>query len=300
METEEEERSIQFAFPEPAPLRFSGSLLHVEKVSFAYPGTKRLVFKDINLTMELGDRVGLVGPNGHGKVGVVDARSEQTGEADSLQTTLLELITGSQTPTMGTITLHPRLKLSYYAQQALTDATFQSSTQTALEHFVQHAHSAEYRTEKMARGFLSQFDLKARIVDAMPVAKLSGGQRVKLILAEIMCSGPDLVIFDEVTTHLDSDSIQALIAALRRFPGAVLLISHDRQAIKEIVEGRKPEHSHSDDDDDDSTSSDDDAEVDGVGPKREGRTFLVKGGRMRLLPGGVEKYVGMVERDLRR
>lgn len=65
---EEVDKSIQFRFLDPIPLRFSGSLLHIENVSFAYPKSKRLIFKGINLTMELGDRVALVGPNGHGKV----------------------------------------------------------------------------------------------------------------------------------------------------------------------------------------------------------------------------------------
>jgi len=62
------ESSIRFAFPDPEPLRFAGSCLHVEDVSYTYPRSKKQIFKAVNLTMELGDRVGLVGPNGHGKV----------------------------------------------------------------------------------------------------------------------------------------------------------------------------------------------------------------------------------------
>lgn len=133
--------------------------------------------------MELGDRVGIVGPNGHGK------------------STLLELITGSRKPTSGSITLHPRLKLSYYAQHALTSPTLRESSLTALEHFIENAESSAHQNERMARSFLASFELKGRVADAVPVSKLSGGQRVKLILAEIMCSGPDLVIFDEVTSE---------------------------------------------------------------------------------------------------
>lgn len=181
IEVEEAQAGIQFSFPNPLPLRFAGSLLHVENLSYSY-NQKVKVLQQIHLTMELGDRVGLVGPNGQGK------------------STLIELIMGKRNPTAGTITFHSRIKIAYYAQNALTSSSFQECKQTALEHFLENAQSNEYQTERMARSFLAQFDLKARSVDAITVSKLSGGQKVKLILSEMMCCGPHLVVFDEVTS----------------------------------------------------------------------------------------------------
>jgi len=99
------------------------------------------------------------------------------------------------------------------------------------------------------------------------------------------------------SAHLDSDSIQALIAALKVFTGAVLLISHDRQAIKEIIEGKKSGDGEGDDDTQSSSSEEEEEEG---GLKRPGRTYLLKDGQMRLLTKGVEGYVGMVERRLNK
>lgn len=81
---------------------------------------------------------------------------------------------------------------------------FQTSKQTALQHFIDHCTAAELAQEGRARAFLAQFDLKGRTVDAMPIGKLSGGQRVKLLLAEVVCCGPHLLILDEVTSELRS------------------------------------------------------------------------------------------------
>lgn len=96
---------------------------------------------------------------------------------------------------------------------------------------------------------------------------------------------------------MDNDSIQALIDALKYFTGAVLLISHDRQAIKEIIE-EKVSDRRDDESDRDSDSSYDD--MDPSKGRRNGRTYLLKDGRMKLLERGVEDYIDKVERRMQR
>lgn len=100
----------------------------------------------------------------------------------------------------------------------------------------------------------------------------------------LSCLGPS-------AAHLDSDTVQALISALKSFAGAVLFVSHDRHAIKEIVEGKK---SQVEEDDTSVESSEEDQDE----LARPGRTFLLQDRQMRLMKRGVESYVDMVEKRL--
>lgn len=286
VEIEEQGPPVHYEFPDPDPLPFAASLLHLENLTFQHQTAKRPLLKDVNITIDLGDRIGLVGPNGHGK------------------TTLLQLIMSERQPSSGNIQKHSRMQIAYYAQQAMADVEFQTSKQTALEHFLEHCSAQELINENRARGFLAQFDLKGRTVDTLPIGKLSGGQRVKLLLAEVVCGGPHILILDEVTTHMDSDSIRALIGALRRFRGAVILISHDRHAIKEVIEGiQKEEREGSGSEEESSEEEEEEKEglngslnPSGTAPQR--KTFLVRNGSVKALEKGVEEYVNSVEQSM--
>lgn len=284
IEIEEQGPPVHYEFPDPDPLPFAASLLHLENLTFQHQTAKQPLLKNVNITIDIGDRIGLVGPNGHGK------------------TTLLQLIMSERQPTSGNIQKHSRMRIAYYAQQAMADIDFQTSKQTALEHFLEHCSAQELLNENRARGFLAQFDLKGRTVDALPIGKLSGGQRVKLLLAEVVCVGPHILILDEVTTHMDSDSIRALIGALKRFKGAVILISHDRHAIKEVIEGRPTEEMEGSGSEDESSEEEEEDEElgslnpSGTAPQR--KTFLVRNGSVKVLEKGVEEYVSTVEQTM--
>lgn len=289
IEIDDDGPPVRYTFPDPDPLPFAASLLHLENISFQHERAKKPLLKEVNITVDIGDRIGLVGPNGHGK------------------TTLLSLIVGERMPTSGTIQKHARLRMAYYAQQAISDPLFHSSKQTALQHFMEHCAAQDIAQEARARGFLAQFDLKGRTVDAMPIGKLSGGQRVKLLLAEVVSSGPHLLILDEVTTHMDAESIKALIFALKAFRGAVILISHDRHAIKEVIEGKVSERGGVDGSSEDDTDEDEEgvleddtgeAIINPSGTAQQRRTFLVRNGRVKALDKGVEQYVESVERTM--
>lgn len=214
------DRPVKMAFPrQPPDLRFPGSLVSLEKVCFAYPRRRKVpVLSDIDLTIHPGQRVGLAGLNGSGK------------------TTLVSLIVGGNddavgglTPTSGSITRHPRAKFGRYSQQSVEEITAiagENRHLTALSHLQEYCGAA--MEEKDARQLLGSLGLQGRIVSDVPLALLSGGQKVRVALAKLLWPPPQLLILDEVTTHLDAESILGLINALREYDGALLVVSHDR------------------------------------------------------------------------
>ncbi len=207
----------KLSFPrQPSDLRFPGALVSLEKVSFAYPSRKKVpILTDIDLTIHPGARIGLAGLNGSGK------------------TTLVSLIMGSEdggsAPTSGTISRHARAKFGRFSQQSVEDITAiasSSSQLTALRHLMEHVGSE--MEEKNARGLLGSLGLHGQTVSDVPLILLSGGQMVRVALAKLLWPPPQLLILDEVTTHLDADTILSLIVALREYDGALLVVTHDR------------------------------------------------------------------------
>jgi ATP-binding cassette subfamily F protein 3 len=179
--------------------RGSTDLVIAENVAKAYGD--RTVFEPFDLLLRHGDRAGLVGPNGAGK------------------TTLVRMILGEEPPTSGTIRLGPSVTVGYYAQ----------------EHETLDPEATPLETLRKLRPMTEQQALSALVSmlfdrnDAMNrVGALSGGERARLQIALLILGGANLLVLDEPTNNLDIPSGEALEAALREFPGAVLTISHDR------------------------------------------------------------------------
>ncbi|KAH6629271.1 ABC transporter ATP-binding protein uup-1 [Boeremia exigua] len=217
------EPPVKLTFPrQPPDLRFPGALVSMDKVTFAYPGAKRApTLIDVSLTIHPGTRTGLAGLNGSGK------------------TTLVSLIAGSLVPTSGSITKHPRARLGRFSQQSVEEVTAIAAADprlTALQHIMEHA-GAEME-EKEARQILGGLGLHGQTVSDVPLALLSGGQKVRVALAKLLWPPPQLLILDEVTTHLDADTILGLILALREYDGALLVITHDRFFMRYVVTSR--------------------------------------------------------------
>jgi ATP-binding cassette subfamily F protein 3 len=215
---------VKMAFPrQPPDLRFPGSLVSLDKVCFAYPGRKKFsILNDINLIVHPGQRVGVTGLNGSGK------------------TTLVNLVVGSSedgigglAPTSGTITRHPRAKFGRFSQQSVEEIDAIAGTNpqlTGLSHLRDHC-GAEM-DEKAARQLLGSLGLQGQSASEVPLALLSGGQKVRVALSKLLWPPPQLLILDEVTTHLDADSISGLIVALREYDGALLVVTHDRHFMR--------------------------------------------------------------------
>ncbi|TDL18835.1 P-loop containing nucleoside triphosphate hydrolase protein [Rickenella mellea] len=316
LEIEELDKPIKWTFPDPEPMRFPGALISASNISFSYPlPTKSgssakakamiargpLVLDDVSLTIHPGARVGLVGQNGEGK------------------STLVKLLIGSPgfpLPQKGSVERHSRLRFGYFDQHSVEILSGEEvKGRNAVEYFVEKMGAGAGGIgggevdEQSARAFLGSLGLKGKTA-VNPIGTLSGGQKVRLALALVVYPAPDLLVLDEATTHLDKDTIVAFIRALRRYSGAVLLVSHDRHFVKCVIEGAPilPPSSDLDDDgggdygdDDDGEGEGSDSDSDGEEVGKVGSVYAVgPKGRVKLLPGGVDDYVKVVEKRMRK
>ncbi|KII94954.1 hypothetical protein PLICRDRAFT_660687 [Plicaturopsis crispa FD-325 SS-3] len=207
---EEAELSVKIVILDPDKLRTLGDLVHLENVSFRYPNAVKPTLEGVTLTVDQGGRCAFVGANGQGK------------------STLSKLILGELSPTRGSITRHPLLKIGYFSQHSVEELSG-SAESTALTYFLDHfAKKGDTVSESDARRCLGSFGLGGKIASDTPLGALSGGQKVRLAFALIVFRPPSLLLLDEVTTHVDAPTIQALAIALRHFSGGVILVTHDR------------------------------------------------------------------------
>jgi ATP-binding cassette, subfamily F, member 3 len=126
----------------------------------------------------------------------------------------------------------------------------------------------------------------------VPIKALSGGQRVRLALAAVTYDSPHLLILDEVTTHLDADTIVALIESLQAWDGALLIITHDRYFMRCVVERERVENKqHGDDDDDEESQEEEDAKEPGV-------VYRLRKGTLQRLDRGMAQYEELVEKSV--
>ncbi|KAH7341316.1 P-loop containing nucleoside triphosphate hydrolase protein [Rhizoctonia solani] len=270
---------VNLPFPDPEDLRFPGTLCSAANVTYRYSKTGPIILDDVTLTVHPGDRVGLVGKNGEGK------------------STLVKLLIGQLKPTKGVVERHPRLRIGYYSQHSVEELTDPKvGVITSVTHFIEELKNRHEISidDGTARGFLGSFGLQGRIA-TNPINTLSGGQKVRLALALIVYPAPDLLVLDEVSTHLDMDTNVGLMKSLRGFKGAVLLVSHDRHFVRCVIEGAPliPEGDEVSDDEGDESSDTDDQGKTGkvyrVGPK----------GKLRYLANGVNDYVAVIEKRLK-
>lgn len=190
----------------------SGTLVaEIKNVSFAYG--ERTIVRDFSTTIMRGDKVGIVGPNGAGK------------------TTLLKLLLGRLTPQAGSVRLGTNLQIAYFDQlreQLSDDASVQDNV-------VDGSDSVTINGQKRhVIGYLRDFLFtpeRAR----MPVRFLSGGERNRLLLARLFSKPANVIVLDEPTNDLDAESLELLEARLVEFEGAMLVVSHDREFLNNVV-----------------------------------------------------------------
>lgn len=181
-------------------------VLVLEGVSKSF-GNK-VLFKDVNILVEYGDRIGIIGPNGAGK------------------TTLLKMILGMDSPDSGRIRLGYEVYPGYFPQMA--DDSGLTGTPFEMVMGMADLDNTEARTI-LGRFLFSGDDVFKNISD------LSGGERRRLNLIKLMLSKANLLILDEPTNHLDLESIEAVEKALIDYDGTLLVISHDRYFLNRVV-----------------------------------------------------------------
>jgi len=206
------ERTLSFEFPEctklpPPVIPFSG-------VSFSYSGRKEdYLFENLEFGIDCDTRIALVGPNGVGK------------------STLVKLMAGDLQPTEGTINTHSHLSLGRYHQHS---AEVLDPNMSPLE-FFQATYPEAKRTPEVWRGYLGNFGVKNHM-QTSKISTLSDGQKSRIVFAMICMRNPNVLLFDEPTNHLDVDAIDLLAEAIKRYPGGLVLVSHDFRLIDQVAE----------------------------------------------------------------
>ncbi len=190
----------------PAPEKLlAPPIVALDNVSVGYvPG--KPVLRGLNMRIDNDDRIALLGSNGNGK------------------STLVKLIASRLEPMSGDITRASRLKIAYFAQHQLDELDVDATVYEHVRELMPDAHEAKVRALAGSIGFSGlNADKK--------VEKLSGGEKARLMLGIATFGGPHMLILDEPTNHLDIDSRTALIEAINDYPGAVILVSHDRHLL---------------------------------------------------------------------
>ena len=188
--------------------RGSNKVLELADVARTF-ANGRTLFRDLNLMLWHGERVGLVGPNGAGK------------------SALFRLLLDPDSASAGEVKVGPSIQIGYYAQE--------QETLDPAQDLITCIRAAAPLTREAAVAFLLRF-LFSYDQTTQPIGKLSGGERSRLQLARLVLQRPNLLLLDEPTNNLDIPAIEVLEETLDEFVGTVLVISHDRYFLDRVVD----------------------------------------------------------------
>jgi ATP-binding cassette, subfamily F, member 3 len=195
----------EITFPQPDKL-LSPPIIAADNVSVGYD-PKQPVLNRVTLRIDTDDRIALLGANGNGK------------------STLVKLLAGKLAPFSGQITRADKLSVGYFAQHQVDELNLDASPYDHVRKLMPDAVESKIRGRTGAIGF------SGKAGDTL-VKNLSGGEKARLLLGLATFFGPNMIILDEPTNHLDIDSRAALAEAINDFPGAVMMVSHDRYLIE--------------------------------------------------------------------
>ncbi len=198
-----------FKFTLPEPARLPNPLLDIENVSIAYDTTP--VLSEVQLRLQPGQRIGVLGRNGAGK------------------STLVQMLAGALPVNTGRYQAAPDVSIGYFAQHQLEQLHADDNA------YIHLARLAPELGEKQLRTLLGGFGFSGDQAFT-PVEHLSGGERARLALALVLQLKPNLLLLDEPTNHLDLEMRHALTLALQEFKGALLVVSHDRHLLRNVVD----------------------------------------------------------------
>ena len=187
------------------------SVVSLEGVSFVYPGADTQVLRNINLNVDAGERIAIIGANGVGK------------------TTLMRCLAGDLTPTSGEIRWVENAQPGYMPQ----DPQAEFATKIDLFNWM-----AQWRTgtddDQIVRATLGRL-LFSGDETKKSVGVLSGGEKGRMIYGKLMLTKPNVLLMDEPTNHMDMETIESLQIGLEKYPGTLIFVSHDREFVSGLA-----------------------------------------------------------------
>ncbi|MFM8716284.1 MAG: ABC-F family ATP-binding cassette domain-containing protein, partial [Spartobacteria bacterium] len=203
---ESDEPTVNFRFPQPP--RGGQRVIKLDGIRQAYG--EKVIYEDLNLEVEKGQRTVLVGPNGAGK------------------STLLKILSGQLELQSGTRTPGHNCSIGYFAQHRTEGLNTKRSVLDEVQSIARPV------PEQAARTVLGAFLFRGDDV-FKPIGVLSGGEKSRVALVKLLLDPPNFLLLDEPTTHLDMPSIDALIRALQPYEGTIYFVSHDVHFIRSIA-----------------------------------------------------------------
>ncbi len=201
-----DEETLAFGFANKV---FHGrALLEAQEISFGYT-PELLLLKKLSLQVGKGDRIGIIGKNGRGK------------------STLLKVLAGELTPSHGAVTVSPNTAMGYFGQTNVN----RLSGDLTVEEEVTQSHPGMSRTVIRAICGTMMFEGDKAL---KKISVLSGGERARVLLGKIIATPSNLLLLDEPTNHLDFDSVEALKEALKKYEGALILVTHEEMLLREL------------------------------------------------------------------
>jgi len=183
----------------------------VERLGFTYPGSTTAVLKNVNMTVEAGERIAIIGANGIGK------------------TTLVRLLAGELTPTEGTIAWVENADVGYMPQdpQAMFDK--KEDLFTWMSEWRSKSDDDQIVRATLGRLLFSGDETKKS------VKVLSGGEKGRMIYGKLMMTKPNVLLMDEPTNHMDMETIESLQIGVEKYPGTMIFVSHDREFVGSVA-----------------------------------------------------------------
>ncbi|MCF6258530.1 MAG: ABC-F family ATPase [Gammaproteobacteria bacterium] len=169
------------------------------------------LFAGLNLTVEVGERIAIIGPNGIGK------------------STLLKCLVGDLEPTTGKVKWSENANIGYYAQDHAADFEERKNLYDWMDQWGKESDDEQVIRGTLGRMLFSQNDIN-KTVDI-----ISGGEQGRMLFGKLMLQRSNILLLDEPTNHLDMESIESLNLALENYPGTLIFVSHDREFVSSIA-----------------------------------------------------------------